>query len=1151
MSNVTTRTVAVPPNAILCQLQPVVVDQVQTVNTSGAETDFIDTLNIDDSSLTAEQLKELRALLSKHRDVFSQGETDIGHYKGVKHHINLSDDMPFKQRFRRIPPSMVDEVRTHLEQLLTAGVIRKSHSPFASNVVLVRKKDGKLRMCIDYRFLNKRTIRDSYALPRIEEVLDTLSGAKYFSVVDMRSGYHQVEIKDSHKERTAFTVGSLGFFEFNRLPFGLSNSPATYQRIMEEMLGDLNMKICVIYLDDLIVFANTFEEHMERLEIIFNRLRECNLKLASKKCVFVQEKVKYVGYIVSEEGVSTDPVKVEKVRNWPTPTCADEVRQFVAFAGFYRRFIKDFSKVVKPLTDVMPPPTQKKGRKQNSNSEWKWTSEQETAFNRVKTMMTSAPILAYADYSLPFELHVDASLQGLGAVLCQKQDEKTRVIDYASRRLNNAEKNYPTMKLEFLALKWAITEKYHDYLYGHSFSAVTDNNPLTYVLTTAKLDATGHRWLAALASYDFDIIYKPGKKNVDADAMSRYPERPSEEGKDSEQISVESVKAVCNTLQQQPYIETIAMSIDVMEVTECPGAPMSQIDVREIRKQQREDTVLGLWINAVKDRVPPKQHPTSRDQQTMYKSFRSFKMDRGILYREVEEKGLKRKQLVLPAAFIRQTLQGVHDDMGHPGRDRTMSILRDRFWWPGMTSDSESWVRNCDRCIKRKSSTNIRAPLVSITSSYPTELVCMDYLTLEPSKGGIGNILVITDHFTRYAMAIPTKNQTAKTTAEAFFNNFVVHYGLPTRIHSDQGANFESELIRELCELTGMKKSRTTIYHPMSNGMTERFNRTLIAMLGTLEPHQKHDWKKHIAPLVHAYNCTRHESTGVSPFELMFGRKPRLPIDLVFGTHVEPEKQPHTDYIQDLQKRLKNSYDLVQKAAEEARDKQKKYYDEKARASDLGIGDKVLVKILAHDGKHKIADKFEEDVYLVIKKPNAEIPVFVVKSPTGKERTLHRNHLLPVGTFNTDRPVPAQRRRKPDTSELLESIETQDGDSDTEVVVREDERQPCEDGSADKTDTEDEYVEVTYCPCGTTTGDAQSSDDQHGDAESGADSEAALVPPPIPPVPVPRRSQRKRKKPQWHNVYHMQQTTTGDTVDKNSALQLLSRVVQTMDNLIE
>ena len=319
-----------------------------------------------------------------------------------------------------------------------------------------------------------------------------------------------------------------------------------------------------------------------------------------------------------------------------------------------------------------------------------------------------------------------------------------------------------------------------------------------------------------------------------------------------------------------------------------------------------------------------------------------------------------------------------------------------------MFSDTESWIANCERCIRRKSKTNIRAPLVNISTTYPLELVCLDYLTLEPSKGNICNVLVITDHFTRIAVAIPTKNQTAKTTADTLYNEFIVRYGIMARLHSDQEANFESSFIKELCKIMGIEKSRTTPYHASGNGMTERFNRMLISMLGTLDTEQKKDWKQYVAPLVHAYNCIKHESTGFSPYLLLFGREPKLPIDVAFGIDKgDSNNQAYTEYVTDLQNRIKETFEVVNRNAAKAREKQKAYYDIKARAAKLEPGDRVLVEILAFDGKQKIADKWSEDVFIVIDQPNAEIPTYRVRRENGSDGDkfllLHRNHLLHLG----------------------------------------------------------------------------------------------------------------------------------------------------------
>ena len=334
-----------------------------------------------------------------------------------------------------------------------------------------------------------------------------------------------------------------------------------------------------------------------------------------------------------------------------------------------------------------------------------------------------------------------------------------------------------------------------------------------------------------------------------------------------------------------------------------------------------------------------------------------------------------------------------------------------------MFKDIDNWIKACHRCLRRKVPTNQRAELVNIETTYPLELVCMDYLSLEESKGGYPYILVITDHFTRFAQAIPTRNQTARTTAEAFYHHFITYYGIPTRIHTDQGANFEGKLMKELCNITGMTKSRTTPYHPMGNGVCERFNRSLLDMLGTLQPTLKSNWKAHVGPLVHAYNCTRHESTGQSPYFLMFGREPRLPIDLAFGIN-QPEQKNMTKYVTELREKIKRAYDLACTSSEKAKRKQKEGYDLKARGNNIMVGDRVLVKIVAFDGKHKIQDRWEDEPYIVLKQPNPTIPVYVVQkeSKEGRKRVLHRNLLLPIGYIDSDQrkePIKQDKLAKP------------------------------------------------------------------------------------------------------------------------------------------
>ena len=319
LSNLTRGTITIPQKAIICEVQPVTIE-IQSTPNSDEYIKLLEEVDITKSDLNKEQLDIGKDLILQYKDIFSKGDHDLGHTDKVRHRIDMVDETSVKHRYRRIPPSMYDEVRSHLKQLLDNSVIRPSHLPFASAIVIVRKKNGTIRMCVDYRQLNKQSKKDSYALPRIEELLDCCAGSKFFSVLDMKSGYHQVEILEQHKERTAFSVGPLGFFEFNRMPFGPTNTPATYQRLMENCLSDYNLKICCIFIDDIRVFGKRYEEHLRNLQLIFQRIREANLKLSLNKCDFFKRKVKYVGHVVSEKGIEIDQGKTDKVVNWPTPT---------------------------------------------------------------------------------------------------------------------------------------------------------------------------------------------------------------------------------------------------------------------------------------------------------------------------------------------------------------------------------------------------------------------------------------------------------------------------------------------------------------------------------------------------------------------------------------------------------------------------------------------------------------------------------------------------------------------------------------------------------------------------------------------------------------------------------------------------------------
>ena len=728
--NMSAKVLTLPPRSLLCELQEVKVlrscnplendtgTAMMGQQTAAAEKSE-DTIrqeacklsdigvNLADSQITEQQKEKAKQIFLKWHAIFSRGPTDLGHTDLVTHEINLTDDTPLKQPYRRISPALIQEVREHIAEMLAADAIRPSQSPFSSNVVLVRKKDGTIRLCIDFRKLNLRTIKDAYAIPRIEDSLHLLVSSKFFSKLDFKAGYWQVELKEEDKRKTAFQVGNLGFYECNRMPFGLCNAPATFQRLMERALGDLNLRDCLIYLDDIIIFSDTFDIHLDRLEAVFQRIHTYNLKLKASKCECFKTQVTFHGHVVSEDGINTDPDKTRVLREWPTPRSVKDVRKFLGFTGYYRRFIKGFATIVRPLNDLLIGHSTKKATKAQKKTPFKWEEPQQQAFDKIKEMLTNPPVLAYADYRKPFKLQTDASVSGLGEVLYQHQDGMDRVIAYASRSLNPSERNYPAHKLEFLALKWAITDKFHDYLYGTSFEVVTDNNPLTYVLTTAKLDATGHRWVAALSNYNFSLTYRSGKLNKDADGLSRL----AENNETQHIIYPDVLKASLNASQvdctELPLAESalIAQSLSQcvpLDDSSSDKLTASAFNSTDWNKGQSNDNILSKLKLLVSLGQKPQKKELIKEHPQVRKYLRDWNkliLKDGVLYRKVTLDGQSYDQLIVPSAIKDFVLKSLHDDLGHQGRDRTSWLIKTRFFWLGMDEDIASKVRLCDRCV--------------------------------------------------------------------------------------------------------------------------------------------------------------------------------------------------------------------------------------------------------------------------------------------------------------------------------------------------------------------------------------------------------------------------------------------------------------------
>lgn len=984
--------------------------------------EWVKKVDIPDN-LDQECRSRLIQMLRKYPQVFSQHDGDLGHTTTITHRINTTTDTPVKLPYRPIPPAQIEEVKNHLKQLLDTGVIRESNSSYASPIVLVRKKTGDLRMCCDHRLLNNRTVKDSYPLPRIEDSLDKLHGARYFSSLDLKSAYNQVDIDERDRHKSAFTT-PFGLFEFNRMSFGLCGSPATFQRLMQSIFRDELYLCMLVFLDDLLIYSETVESHLAQLETVFQKLQQHGLKIEPQKCKFFQEEVSYLGWRVSREGIASCPSKVSAIVDWPVPTNAAALRTFLGMAGYHRRGIKNFAQIAGPLYELVNQhPPGKKGKKKTGRSDqpWVWTETHQRALDTLKERLTTAPVLAFPDFTRPFIVEVDSSHTGIGAVLLQEQDSVKRVIAYASRGLRKAERNmqsYSSMKLELLGLKWAITEKFKDYLWGSHFTVYTDNNPLCYSMKNSK--AVEQRWIAELGRFDFDIKYKPGRKNVSADALSRR-EMGSQEVAETLGVTV-----VPSYVQEQGEGHQTAWTCS----TEASIEVVPSVSRSLLKSAQDEDPDLRTLRTWVEDGTRPNlagEEMLSPEMRKVLLQWDRLMVVDGVLYRRVYREGEERRQAVIPMALTPTILEYCHDRMGHQGYERTEELVRSRCYWSSLASDVKRWRDQCTRCsLANMPHHQVRTPMRSVVAHEPLEMIAIDFTMLEKASNGMENVLVITDIFSKYTCAIPTRNQSAVTVAKCLVKHWFQIYGIPHRILSDQGRCFEAKVIKELCKLYRIDKARTCPYTPRSNGQCERYNRTMHNLLRTLEPEHKKKWPDYLQELTNVYNTTPNSSTGLCPYEVLFGRKPRLPVDFILGA---PEEETG-HWVTQHKRRLETVEELVRLNLEKSAMKRKQQYDKKAQEDLLPVGVEVYLRHRPL-GRNKIQDAWGSQVFRIVDRRG---DVYTVQAIGGtKKKTVNRQELKlrpPTRNVLTEA---ARPRLGSDHQEHQEVDERKDSSSDEDI----------------------------------------------------------------------------------------------------------------------
>ncbi|KAK3763713.1 hypothetical protein RRG08_022747 [Elysia crispata] len=813
------------------------------------------------------------------------------------------------------------------------------------------------------------------------------------------TGSHRVDLRHllaEHNDLFAWSEMDLGYTDkvHHRIPV-TTDVPVSQpyrrlppkqfeERLMQSSMNDLVFKIMLVYLDDILVYANDFKTHMTRLSMVFARLRELGLKLNPEKCKFGADSVDYLGHVISADGIATEAAKVKAVQDWKVPSTIRELRAFLGLASYYRKFIDGFAKIARPLhaitSAVNADPVSSK-RKHAPIAKF-WNEDCQQAFNNLKSALCSAPILGYADFTKPFRLDIDASFDGLGAVLSQDQSDGRRVIAYASRSLRPNERNmrnYSSFKLELLGLKWAVTEKFRGYLLGSKCEVMTDNNPLSH-LQTAKLGAVEQRWAAELALFDLDIKYRPGKQNANADSLSRYPvESPvggGETDTDCCMVRTSAAPGLTAPTTLIPaevgvigYCESSTALPHTLVATEVGNT--SSLGLDNIKESQLEDPDIAIVIGHVRTGQKPKgDGPThlSSTSKLLLRQWPRLTLDDGCLVRRCTPAGtVPLQQVVIPSSLVPQVLMLAHDQNGHQGAERTLQFLRRRCYWPRMTSDTQDYCASCNRCqVAKTPPVKFSQTTGHLISTAPLELVAIDFTKLERASDGREDVLVCTDVFTKWTIAASTRDQTARTVARVLLREWIPHYGVPLRLHSDQGRSFDAEIVRCLCEHYGIQRSRTTPYNPQGNGVCERFNRTLHDLLRTLSVEQKRRWPDYIQELVFFYNSTPHATTGESPFLLLFGREPRLPLDLFINHTSQGVYSSAQEYLSLHVKRLRQIHELALARIKSAAKQREKPHVTTAYRPE--IGDKVLLR--QHPlGRNKIQDKFSEQTYQLAELP--------------------------------------------------------------------------------------------------------------------------------------------------------------------------------------
>ena len=854
------------------------------------------TTSIDDvdlSELSAEHQQRVRAALGPYSSMW---DGHVGYVGSAKHQIKLAENTrPFFSHPYRAGPEARKIIQQHVDELLGQDVIEPSKSPWASPVVLAEKADGTKRFCVDYRRLNAATIKDRYPIPRMEDCLDSLGDCKYFTTLDCNSGFWQIPIAEEDRYKSAFTCHA-GKYQWKRMPFGLCNAPATYQRSIDILLSGFKWKSCLVYLDDIIIYSRSFDDHLSHVVEILDTLASNGLTLKLRKCHFFKSSVDYLGHVIRPGYLEVAEKNTEAVRKAVYPRTQTELKSFLGSCNVYRRFIPNFARVAAPLNSLL-----RKGEAFRLPSP---NEEQTEAFETLRSSLISPPILRLPQEGQEFSVDTDACDKQIGCALMQVQEDGKRYpIGFWSRSLTAPERNYSASERECLAVVWAV-QLLRPYLEHKHFVLFTDHQALRWIFDLSDLHGRLGRWRLRLLQYDFTVKYRKGADNVIADCISRLPtfgyspinieedipcmliyqsntEGPTDRRLKNIPLQYKVDKTSWSKNDWDPVSDDENLSpaksyawYSVLATNSYRGDSVSLVTIDQIRKAQHDDQDCQRVQKRIEEGV-----------RTPY-----IEDERGLLVRISPKDGAV--QILVPKELRQKVLFLAHYTpvAGHPGVSKQYYTMRQTFYWPSMFHDIQQASINCHECaMERVKLRAHKSPMKLFPATEPLEFVAIDLLgPLLRSSTGHRFILVITDRFSKLVRAVPLKNIRGLTVARAFLENWILQYGAPLRLLSDNGTQFTAKLFQYMCERLGVSNLFTTTYHPQTNGQTERFNRTLLASLRAFVAEHPKSWDEYVGPLVYAYNTQVHSTTGLPPFNLVLTKPPKPMIIRRETTHEIP-----------------------------------------------------------------------------------------------------------------------------------------------------------------------------------------------------------------------------------------------------------------------